>query len=286
MSNMKSATSLLGKDDGEQVEELQLRELIPFAEHPFQVREDDSLATLMDSIACQGVSVPVIVRPKGRGTFEIIAGHRRCKACELLGLESVPAFIRDLDDEEAVLSMVDTNIQRESLLPSEKAFAYKMKLEALSKTLEKMKAEGITQLPQRSRERLAQNTEDSSVQIQRYIRLTHLIPSLLQAVDQKKLPFQTGVELSYLKEYQQQWLQVWMEEQGRKPSLTQATQIKEASQQESFTQQDLLALLEPKTVAKKLSLKADMSQYFPEGTTSVEMEEIIVQLLEQWMKGD
>lgn len=276
---MKSPSALLGGDDGEQVELLSLRELIPFQNHPFQVREDHEMDQLKESIQDHGVAVPIIVRPKGRGTFELIAGHRRSKACELLGLDTIPAFIRDLTDEEAVLFMVDTNIQRQALLPSEKAFAYQMKLEALKsqgKRNHRREASHST-----AREQVAEDSEDSGAQIRRYIRLTHLLPHLLEKVDEKKLPFQVGVELSYLSPPDQQLLIDYHQAHGKFPSLTQATQLKQL--EEPLTLSLLEELLTP---AKpfKLSLKTDLRSYFPKDTSKQEMEEVILSLLEEWQQ--
>ncbi|MFI3255384.1 MAG: AAA family ATPase [Eubacteriales bacterium] len=192
---------------GEQVVDLALSSLITFENHPFKVTEDEKLAELMESIEKLGVTTPIIVREKGRGDYEIIAGHRRTKACELLNLEKIPAFIHDLDDEEAILFMVDTNIQREEILPSERAFAYKMKLEALKRQGERSDLTS-TQVAQKwSVVQFAEESGTSKDQVRRFIRLTQLILPLLDLVDQKKLPFNVGVELSFLKSEEQQMVQ-------------------------------------------------------------------------------
>lgn len=289
MDKLKYASGLLGADDGEQVEELELSTLQPFAQHPFQVQEDENFHRLLDSIAHQGVAVPILVRPKGRGTFEIISGHRRVKASETLGKSTIPAFIRDLNQEEAVLFMVDTNIQRESLLFSEKAFAYRMKLEALKaqakKKMETSGAKNPDPMGQNlsNRERLSQNSEDSSVQIQRYIRLTYLTKELLQWVDQKKLPFQTGVELSHLTEAEQTEVFHIMEQHKVKPTLSQSTQMKKLSQSGALTLEIMESILKtiPDTPVK-LSFKGEIRSFFPENTSAQEMEQLILELLCQW----
>ncbi len=299
-SKMKHPSGLLGNDDGEQVEELSLRELLPFQNHPFHVEENEELHALMESIQEHGVMVPIIVRPKGRGTFEIIAGHRRTKACQLLGRSTIPAFIRDMDEEDAVLFMVDTNIQRETLLFSEKAFAYKMKLDALKKKAGRPKTNSVP-LGQNlsgthsetnsvpvgqnlsTREQLAQNTTDSSVQIQRYIRLTQLSPDLLQRVDKKKVPFQVGVELSYLTDEEQQWLLEWILQEKKKPTLAQATQLKKFSQEGTLSHDQLKhTLATPSAKLRPFTYSPQIRNFFQEDTTKEEMEQVLIQLLTQW----
>ncbi len=282
---MKSPTALLGHDDGEQVEALGLRELIPFQNHPFQVNEDSQLSELKESIARQGVATPIIVRPKGRGTFEIISGHRRVKACQLLGLETIPAFIRDLDDDAAILFMVDTNIQRESLLYSEKAFAYKMKMDALKRQGKRndLSSSPVGAKSGRTDEQLAQENGESKNQIHRYIRLTELSPDLLALVDRKKLPFQTGVELSYLNQEEQVWVWDAMQELHANPSLEQAGKLKRFSRNGALSASVVLSTLDvKKSKAVKLSLKADMREFFPRDTSAKEMEAVILGLLQEW----
>lgn len=292
---MKYASGLLGSDEGEQVEELNLSELKAFENHPFHVIEDENFTSLVESIAVQGVAMPIIVRPRGRGMFEIVSGHRRVKACEILGLETVPGFIRDLDDEEAVLFMVDTNIQREELLYSEKAFAYHMKMEALKRKAGRPKKNGVpvehnslengvpVEHNLRTRELLAKNATDSAAQIQRYIRLTYLFPDLLTMVDKKKLAFQTGVELSYLTENQQKNLYEILRTLLVIPSLEQAKILRKQSQEGHFSEELVKTLLQPgEKKPVKLSMQADMGKYFPPNTSKKEMEQVILQLLERW----
>lgn len=284
---MKSPSFLLGDDNGEQIESVSLSELIPFDNHPFQVLEDESMTELVDSIRVNGVAVPIIVRPKGRGTFEIIAGHRRSKACELLGMSSIPAFIRDLNDEQATLQMVDTNIQREQLLPSEKAFAYKMKLEALSRQGQRS---DLTCDPVehklKSRDLLGVQSNDSGAQIQRFIRLTYLIPELLQRTDEKKLPFRVAVELSYLSTEEQGLLWDVMDGCNLTPSLEEATQLKKYSKEGQLTTTVIETMFQqPDNKPVKLSLKADMSSFFPKDTSKKEMESVIIELLSKWKES-
>ncbi len=276
---MKTPSILLGESFGMEVEELPLNELVPFENHPFQVAENDEFYTLMESIAQFGVTTPILVRPKGRGAFEIISGHRRSKACERLGLSVIPAIIQDLSQEEAVIFMVDSNIQREELLPSEKAFAYKMKLEAIK---EHKKANPKEQdITLSSRELLAQHSRDSSVQIQRYIRLTLLQQDLLKLTDQKKIPFQAAVDLSYLSPETQETLAFILQEFGILLSLVQSRILKRKGP--DLSEDQLLALLlELKVKPKKLTLQADMNDYFPADTSYEEMEEVILQLLKEW----
>lgn len=281
-NKLKSATSLLGKDDGEQVEHLSLTELVPFANHPFQVNDNPEMDELMTSIATQGVATPIIVRPHGRGQFEIISGHRRSHASKRLGLATIPAFIRDLDDDQATLYMVDTNIQRETLLFSEKAFAYRMKTEALKRKAGRPKNSVPVEHHFKTRDFLAQTSADSSAQIGRYIRLTYLSPDLLDLVDRAKLPFRTGVELSHLTEDQQFWVEQIMAEQRVTPTLDQATLLKSHSKDATLTHALVEKILTKPKTHKKLTLQSDISQYFPKNTKPDQMEEVILMLLENW----
>lgn len=289
-NNLKTAKGLLGENEGEQIQQLTLSELLPFENHPFSVVEDQEMAYLVESIQNQGVANPIIVRPKGRGTFEIIAGHRRVKACQLLEMSLIPAFIRDLTQEEAVIFMVDTNIQRQSIRPSEKAFAYQMKLDAIRA----QKKQGLTavdtqNLPEeqtkgKARDLLATFSKESSVQIQRYLRLTQLDPVLRERVDEKKLPFQVGVALSYLTSQEQELIVSVIERTDQSISLEQAHLFREESQKNMLTQEKIIQLLEKKTTPKKPSftLTKDVRPYFPPHTSTQKMEEKILQLLEQW----
>ncbi|MFI3254710.1 MAG: ParB/RepB/Spo0J family partition protein [Eubacteriales bacterium] len=268
----------------EEVVDVEIRQLVPFENHPFKVLEDDSMEELMESIQQHGVSVPIIVRPKGRGIYEIVAGHRRSKACELVGIEKVPAFIRELDDEEAVFQMVNTNIQREQLLPSEKAFAYKMKLEAMKSQGER-KDLTCDQVGHKlkTRELLAQDSKDSGVQIQRYIRLTELTQDFLDLTDSRKLPFNVAVELSYLSHSQQEEVGNNMDKLNLTPSSEQATKLKKYSKEGTLTEALIESILtESKDKPVKVSFKVETSKYFPKDTPKAEIEATITQLLEEW----
>ncbi len=283
----KSATSIYGENDGEKVKELKLTQLFPFVNHPFKVQEDDSLAELMESISNHGVSNPIIVRPKDRGEYEIIAGHRRVKACELLGKESIPTFIRKLDDEEAVFQMVDTNIQREQLLPSEKAFAYKMKAEAMKRKNGRPKNSGqvVPSFEQGkvTTDLVGDTVGESGRQVKRYIRLTFLIQDFLEQVDLKKLPFNTAVELSYLTHEEQENVHQTMVQRTLTPSQEQATSLKKCSQEGKLNLTVIESILVPlQAQPKKTSLKLDTSKFFPKDTPKAEMEQLVVHLLEEW----
>lgn len=272
----------------EEVVDVEIRQLVPFENHPFKVLEDDSMAELMESIQEHGVSVPIIVRPKGRGIYEIVAGHRRSKACELVGIEKVPAFIRELSDEEAIFQMVDTNIQREQLLFSEKAFAYKMKLDALNRRGQRS---DLTNSPMGNKleqgktsvETVVETSGESKNQIFRYIRLTELIPDFLDQVDCKKLPFQTSVELSYLTLEEQENLHQKMREFDIIPSKEQAVKLRKYSKDGTLTEALIESILtESKDKPVKVSFKVETSKYFPKNTPKAEIEATITQLLEEW----
>ncbi len=284
VKNIKiTAPSSIFREEGERIELLLLSSLVPFQNHPFKVLEDDSMERLKTSIHQFGVANPIIVRSLNNGTFEIVAGHRRVKACSLLGLEEIPAIVRELEEEEAIFQMVDTNIQREQLLPSEKAFAYQMKLEAAKRMIsQKEQTKGVPlEHPLKSRELLAENSSDSSVQIQRYIRLTYLIPELLQETDDKKLPFRVAVELSYLSHQEQEFLQSLRKQLKKKPSLEQATKLRKLSAEKTYTKELVESILLEEN-NKGISLKMDIKQYFPENTSQEDIKKTIIELLENW----
>lgn len=303
---LKSLDSLLGLDEkGETVEEIPLSQLETFANHPFQVLEDEKMSETVESIRQHGVLVPITVRAKGRRTYEIISGHRRVHACGILNLETIPAVIRELSDEDAIVIMVDSNIQRESLLFSEKAFAYKMKYQALKQQGKRtdlsqgedlqtedtsgqvdQKSEDVTsgQVDQKlSLHRLSESVGESMKQIQRLMRLTELHPELLALVDQKILPFMVGVECSYLSQEEQEILLEVIKETSKKPSLVQMQGLRALSQAGCLTKEPILSLfVKDMTKPKPLTIKADLSEYFPEGTSQKDMEQVIVELLTQW----
>lgn len=286
--SVKAPTTFFGDND-EVVLPLPLTSLVAFRDHPFQVKEDGDMAELVESIDNYGVATAIIVREIQDDRYEIIAGHRRVHASRLLGLTEIPAIIKDLDDDDAVLFMVDTNIQRQSLLFSEKAFAYKMKLEAAKRKVGRPSRveskSGSVPMGQNltSREMLAQNSSDSSVQIQRYIRLTHLNPDLLDFTDEKKLVFRAAVELSYLAPEQQEMLFSCIDEEKTFPSIDQATKIRKFATEGQLTRAVVTAILtEGKPKNAKVTLKLDMADYFPEKTSKAEMETVVLDLLKQW----
>ena len=270
----------------EKVQEIPLDELHPFAHHPFKVLDDDRMKDTADSIREYGVLVPAIARPHPDGGYELIAGHRRKRGCELAGLKTMPVIVRELDDDAATIIMVDSNIQRENILPSERAFAYQMKLEAL-------KHQGLrsdltsVQVGQKlnARAAIAKAAGESAVQVQRFIRLTNLIPSLLDMVDNKKIAFNPAVELSYLTQEEQRQLVDTMESEQATPSLSQAQRLKKFSQEGKLTEESMLAIMseEKKPEIGKVTLGTDtLRKYFPTNWTPKQMEDQILKLLNNW----
>lgn len=273
--------------DGEASQEIPLASLHPFKGHPFHVTDDEKMQEMAESVAQHGILVPGIVRPRPGGGYELVSGHRRKRACELAGLDTMPVFVRELDDDEAILIMVDSNLQRERILPSEKAFAYRMKLDAMK---HQGKRKCMTSVPvgqklgQTSREMLAANSPDSNTQIQRYIRLTYLLPALLQMVDENKLVLRPAVELSYLTQEEQALLLEVMGRLGVVPTLEQAQRLKTYSQDGQLTAAVMDAVLaDRKPAAVQVTLKKDrLKQYFPQSYTQKQMEDVIFSLLEGW----
>ena len=272
----------------ERVQEIPLDQLKPFRNHPFKVRDDQRMLDTVDSIREYGVLVPAIARPDPEGGYELISGHRRKRGCEMAGLQTMPVIIRDLDDDAAVLVMVDSNIQREELLPSERAFAYKMKLEAL-------KHQGArTDLTSRQvvgklemADVVGQNAGESGRQVQRYIRLTELISELLDMVDERKLAFNPAVEVSYLKRDEQRMLLEAMDAEQTTPSLSQAQRLKKFSQEGRLTEEAMSAIMseEKKSDMDKVTLRSDtLRRYFPKSYTPKQMEQTIIKLLDVWQK--
>ena len=270
----------------EKVLEVPLSELHPFKNHPFQVRDDEAMLETAESVRQHGVLVPAIVRPDPNGGYELIAGHRRRRASELAGRETMPVIIRDLDDDQATIIMVDSNLQRESLLPSERAFAYKMKLEAVKHQgartdLTSRRLVGKLEMA----DVVGEKAGDSGRQVQRYIRLTELIPSLLDMVDEKKIALNPAYELSFLtREEQEQLLDVMSSEQST-PSLSQSQRLKKFSQEGRLSADVMRAILgeEKKSEQERITLTGDtLRRYFPRGYTPQRMQETIIQLLEQW----
>jgi ParB family chromosome partitioning protein len=275
----------------EKVQEIPLVELFPFKNHPFQVRDDDSMKDTVESIQKYGVLVPGIARPCAEGGYELISGHRRKRGCELAGKETMPVIVRELDDDAATIIMVDSNIQRENILPSERALAYKMKLAAVRHKVGRPAKENSGQLDpnldnRRSNEIVAEQAGESVKQVQRYIRLTELSPELLQMVDDKKIAFNPAVELSYLKPEEQTVLLDEIAKQEATPSLSQAQRLKKYSQGGKLDANVMDAIMtEEKQVTEKVTLQGDLlKKYFPKSYTPKQMEDTIFKLLEQWQR--
>lgn len=272
----------------EKVVEIPLSELHPFKNHPFKVKDDEAMMDTAESIRQYGVLVPAIARPDPNGGYELVAGHRRYHASEIAGKETMPVIVRDLDDDTATIIMVDSNLQRESLLPSERAFAYKMKLEAVKhqgartdltsrQVGGKLEMAGI----------VGQTAGDSGRQVQRYIRLTELIPPLLDMVDEKKIALSPAYELSFLKPEEQAQLVETMDYEQATPSLSQAQRMKKFSQEGRLTEDVMLAILsaEKKSELDRVTLTSDtLRKYFPKSYTPKKMEETIIKLLEAWQR--
>lgn len=277
-------------DAQERVQSLPLDKLEPFPHHPFKVIDDDKMLETVESIKERGVLVPILVRPKNDGNFEIVSGHRRHHASQLAGLTEIPAIVRDMDDDTAILLMVDSNLQREELLPSEKAFAYKMKLDAMKRQGQRTdltcariahKFDGM-----KSRDILVEEVGESKDQIRRYIRLTYLVPDLLERVDNKTMAFNAAVEVSYLTEPEQLMLCDAIEREECTPNLSQAKRLKQYSQDGKLDENVMDAIMtEEKPIEDKLVLKGDvLAKYFPRTYTPSQKQKIIVKLLEDWHK--
>ena len=276
------------EEQREQVLQIPIDALHPFTNHPFKVLDDEAMTQTVESIKLLGVTNPLIVRPRPEGGYEIISGHRRQHAAQLAGLDTLPVIVRQMDDDAAVLLMVDSNLQRESILPSEKAFAYKMKLEALKNQgarSDLTSSQLGTKL--RADEKVAKDSGDSRNQVQRYIRLTNLVPELLAMVDEKKISFNPAVELSYLDEKQQRDFLEAMDGTQNAPSVSQAMQLKKMAQCGEFTYEKAFDILgqEKKSERDTVTIKNDiLRKYFPRSYTPRQMEEKIIQLLDAWQK--
>ena len=276
----------------EKVVELPLNELHPFKNHPFKVVNDEKMQDTAQSIREHGVLIPAIVRPRAEGGYEIVAGHRRHFASQIAGLDTMPAIVRNMDDDTATLMMVDSNIQRESLLPSERAFAYRMKLEALKRKAGRPSKENRDQLGhnysgKRSIDILAENAPDSRNKVQRFIRLTELIPPLLDMVDARKIAFNPAVELSYLKPSEQTDLLDAMDCEQATPSLSQAQRLKKFSQEGRLSMDVMCAIMseEKKADIDRVTLTSDkLRRYFPQSYTPQQMESTIFKLLDAWAR--
>lgn len=277
----------------EKVVTLNPAEISDFPNHPFKVRQDEAMAEMVDSIRKYGVLVPALVRPKEDGGYEMVAGHRRKFAAALAELTEIPCIVRDLTDDEATIIMVDSNLQRETILPSEKAFAYKMKLEAMKRQGQRSDLTSAPLEPKlkgsRSNEELAANSPDSRSQIQRYIRLTELIPSILQMVDDGKIAFRPAVELSYLSKEQQEALYNTMECEDCTPSLAQAIKMKGFSKDGKLTDEVILSIMQEEKPNQKEQFKMPkerISKYFAPGTPAQKIEDTIVKALELYRKRE
>ena len=273
----------------EKVLEIPLSELHPFKEHPFKVKDDEAMMETADSIRQYGVLVPAIARPDPNGGYELVAGHRRHRASELAGKDTMPVIVRDLDDDQATIIMVDSNLQRESLLPSERAFAYKMKLEAIKHQGERsdLTSRQVGEKSQTSISLVADQAGESQRQVQRYIRLTELIPELLDMVDEKKIAFNPAYELSFLKKEEQVDLLDAMDSEQATPSLSQAQRLKKYSQEGHLTLDMMRVIMgeEKKSDLDKVTFTSDtLRKYFPKSYTPQRMQETIIKLLEQWQR--
>ena len=273
----------------EQVQQIPIGELFPFKNHPFKVLDDESMQRTVESVEQYGVLSPLIARPRPEGGYEIISGHRRQHAAELAGLETLPVIVREMSDDAAVILMVDSNLQREHILPSERAFAYKMKLDALKNqgARSDLTSGQIVQKSKLSIERVAEDAGEGYKTVQRFIRLTNLIPELLDMVDEKKIAFNPAVELSYLDESQQRDFLEAMNDTQNAPSLSQAQRLKKLAQEGHFSYDVAFAVMgeEKKDELDKVVIKNDtLRKYFPRSYTPKQMEDTIIKLLEQWQR--
>ena len=275
----------------EQVQQIPIGELFPFKNHPFKVLDDESMQRTVESVEQYGVLAPLIARPRPEGGYEIISGHRRQHAAQLAGLETLPVIVRNMDDDAAVLLMVDSNLQRENILPSERAFAYKMKLEAMKHQAGRPTQDNYSQVGNNfgtlSSEEMAEELGTSKNQIFRYIRLTNLVPELLDMVDEKKISFNPAVELSYLDTNQQRDFLEAMNDTQNAPSLSQAQRLKKLAQEGHFSYDVAFAVMgeEKKDELDKVVIKNDtLRKYFPRSYTPKQMEDTIIKLLDQWQR--
>lgn len=275
----------------EQIQRLALSELHPFKDHPFRVLDDDRMMETVESVKEYGVLVPIIARPMPDGGYEIVSGHRRKRACELAGMNEIPAIVRDLDDDEAVIIMVDSNLQRENILPSERAKAYQMKMEAMRRKAGRPSKENSRQVVGNFEmaDVIGKETGESGRQVQRFIRLNNLEPPLIDKVDAGKLAFTPAVELSYLKPEEQQWLDTALENTQQTPSLSQAQRMKRESKQGTLSEQGIMEIMteNKQTVPAKGSVvlpQEKLTKYFPRSYTTEQMEKVIFKLLDYWMR--
>ena len=286
--SLTSYDDIFGPEESyERVQEIPLEELHPFKNHPFKVIDDESMLRTVESVARYGVLAPAIARPRVEGGYELVAGHRRHHASELAGKETMPVIVRELDDDAAVILMVDSNLQRERILPSERAFAYKMKMDAIKHQGSRSDLTSGQVVQKSSLEQIAEGTGESYKQVQRYIRLTELIPELLKMVDEGIIKFNPAVELSFLKKEEQENFIEAMDYSQNTPSLSQAQRLKKLSQDGKCTLEAMCAVMDEqkKEELDKVVIKDDvLKKYFPKSYTPKQMESTIIKLLEQWQK--
>lgn len=275
------------EEQREQVQQIPVSELFPFKNHPFKVLDDDSMTRTVESISQFGVLAPLIARPRPEGGYEIISGHRRKHAAELANLDTVPVIVRNMEDDAATILMVDSNLQREHILPSERAFAYKMKLDAIKNQGARSDLTSVQVAPKLSTEKIGEEVGMSKDNVKRYIRLTNLVPELLDMVDEKKIAFNPAVELSYLDESQQRDFLEAMNDTQNAPSLSQAQRLKRLAQEGHFSYDVAFAVMgeEKKDELDKVVIKNDtLRKYFPRSYTPKQMEDTIIKLLDQWQR--
>ena len=291
---LKSYDDLFKTDEGRKTEEIKpipLSELKPFSEQPFKVLENEDMEQLVESVKENGVLSPIVARPHPEGGYEILSGHRRAKACEIAGIQEVPVVVKDLDDDTAIILLVDSNLQREHILPSEKAFAYQMKLEAMKRKAGRPSKENSVQFGQNfspvdSRKELAEQTGESSVQIQRYIRLTELIDPLLEMVDSKAMALNAGVELSFLKTKEQASVLEAIKSEEACPSIEQAKKMHRFFDEGRLNPDVILSIMQEQKEEKiKITLTDDkLKKYFPKSYSKQKIEDTIIKLLEDWQR--
>ena len=288
LDDLFSSEEARQEEQREQVQQIPVNELFPFKNHPFKVLDDEAMQRTVESVAQYGVLAPLIARPRPEGGYEIISGHRRQHAAELAGLETLPVIVREMSDDAAVILMVDSNLQREHMLPSERAFAYKMKLDAIKNQGARSDLTSAQLGPKlTAAEKVAAEADDTKTQVKRFIRLTNLVPELLDMVDEKKIAFNPAVELSYLDEAQQRDFLEAMDDTQNTPSLSQAIRLKKLAQEGKFTYEAAFAVMgeAKKDELDKVVIKNDtLKKYFPRSYTPKQMEDTIIKLLEQWQK--
>ena len=287
LDDLFSSEETRQEEQREQVQQIPVDELFPFKNHPFKVLDDDAMTRTVESISQFGVLAPLIARPRPEGGYEIISGHRRKHAAELAHLDTVPVIVRNMEDDAATILMVDSNLQREHILPSERAFAYKMKLDAMRRTSGRPSKENPRQVVGNfeTAEIIGKESGESGRQVQRFIRLTNLVPELLDMVDEKKISFNPAVELSYLDAKQQQDFLEAMDASQNAPSLSQAIRIKKLAQKSEFSYDAVYDIMneEKKSELDTVTIKNEtLRKYFPRSYTPRQMESIIIQLLDQW----